>query len=69
MLIRHEDMKKIRNRRATYEEYWKGEIKGIKKSALHGSEKPRYLVKVAWFYTKSQILEALQGRKYSDIRR
>jgi hypothetical protein len=62
-------MKKIRNRAAVYDDYWKGEIKEIKKSGLHGSDKPRYLVEVAWFYSKAQILAALQGGEYGDIRR
>jgi hypothetical protein len=62
-------MKQIRNRAAVYDDYWKGEIKEIRKSGLRGSDNPRYLVEVAWFYSKAQILAALQGTEYSDIRR
>lgn len=61
-------MKQIRNGEAVYDDYWKGEIREIRRSGLRGLHGPRYLVKVAWFYSKTQILEALQGGGHSKIR-
>lgn len=37
--------------------YWIGEIKGIRKSGLHGpAGVDQFLVEVLWLYTKDQIL-------------